>query len=849
MSNNNNIQSTTFVVTGMSCASCVNTVQKAIKGVVGVNSATVNLITERASVQWDSNIVKYNTIVDTVRRAGFGVQAQLTTVQASISGLSCASCVNHVESALRKLDGVHSATVNLVTTQSTIKYDANIVSWDNIVHEIVKIGFGIELMQDNAQATNIETITIRKSQELRVLKNRFLWSMCFGLPLFVYAMVPMMLVHWGVDLVWWLSPHHTPRASMLIQTILAIPVIVVNLELFYNGFVKLLRGRPNMESLVAKGTTVAFLYSFWLSIDNYWFGKHHMPYFEVATTILTLVALGKYFEAKMKGKTGSAIAALMSLAPRTATVLRNDCEQEIDIDSVVVGDVLIVKPGAKFAVDGIVTSGNTYVDESMLTGESMPVSKRVGSTIIGASINKNGAVQYRATKVGKDTTLSQIVQLVENAQNTKAPIARLADVISGYFTHVIIAIALIASLLWWGWGQQDFGFVSSIFIAVLVVACPCALGIATPTSVMVGTGKGAQHGILIKSGESLEIAHKVDTVVLDKTGTVTQGRPAVASITTLSKFSELDIVRLVASVEQQSEHPLGQAIVEYAKSNNIQLSQSSQFDYVAGKGIVAKLNAHKVVVGNVKLMQDNSIVLGNSSYQVEELSRQGNTVMYVAIDGVLSGLVALADPIKSTSAEAIAMMQAQNIQVVMLTGDNIVTARSIAQRVNISQVQAGMLPQDKSSYIQQLQSQGRCVAMVGDGINDAIALTQADLGIAIGTGTDIAIESSQIVLMRGDLIGVVDALNLSRATIRNIKQNLFWALCYNILGVPIAAGLLYICGGPLLDPMIAALAMACSSISVLLNVLRFKASGIRTRYVVPKSKSKLPLLTASTPKL
>ncbi|MCL1944434.1 MAG: heavy metal translocating P-type ATPase [Firmicutes bacterium] len=826
----NNNQVATFVVTGMSCASCVATVQKAVEKLTGVKKVSVNLVTEKVSVEWDKSQLKYNSIVDAISKSGYVVQENTESIVAMVEGLSCASCVKTVQDTLNKLQGIKSANVNLATNNAQIIYDPNLISFETMSQSVKNAGFGLVLQKQNSTiADNLEQLNLRKHNELGELRQRFLWSVCFALPLFLYSMIPMILMHSNVMLPWWLDSHKVPKANMLIQTILTLPVLYINLPLFYSGFKKLFRGNPNMESLIAIGTTVAFLYSMWLSFDNYFFGKHHEPYFEVATVILALVVLGKYYETKMKGMTGNAIKKLMELAPATATVVRDRQIQEIDIDNIVVGDILIVKPGERFAVDGIVVQGKSFVDESMLTGESMPVLKNIGANIVSASINKNSSIQYRATRVGKDTTLSKIVQLVEDAQNSKAPIARLADVISGYFTFVVIGIAILASWLWAMFGQVDFGFVISIFIAVLVVACPCALGLATPMSIMVGTGKGAENGILIKGGESLEIASNIDVVVLDKTGTITQGKPSVVDIMIFGSYTQDKVMQLVASVEANSEHPLGQATVEYAKSKGLQLLSTQDFDSTSGRGVIAKIDTHKIIVGNLAMIVENNIVTTNIDETnidikttLDKFSIDGKTPILVAIDNKIVGLIAVQDAIKDTSIQAIKTLNAKGIETIMLTGDNLLTAKSIAKQVGILQVKADMLPQDKASFVKDLQFNKKKVAMVGDGINDAVALIQSDVGIAIGTGTDIAIEAAQIVLMRDDLMGVVHALALSKMTMRNIKQNLFWALCYNVLCIPIAAGILHIFGGPLLDPMIAALAMACSSVSILLNVLRLK---------------------------
>lgn len=586
----------------------------------------------------------------------------------------------------------------------------------------------------------------------------------------------------------------------------------------------LFKGHPNMDSLVALGTSAAFIYSLVGTFAVYQgqadFAMH--LYYESAAVILTLITLGKTFEAISKGKTSEAIKELLALAPKKAVVLKGGKEKLVDIAQVAVGDVILVKPGERIPVDGVITEGQSTVDESMLTGESMPVEKRVGDTVIGASINKTGSFQFKATKVGEDTTLSQIVQLVEEAQGTKAPIAKLADQVSAIFVPVVMSLAILAGLAWLIFGHSGLVFALTIIISVLVIACPCALGLATPTAIMVGTGKGAQLGVLFKNGEALETAQEIQTIVLDKTGTITKGQPEVRAIQTFANVPTEEMLYLAASVEKRSEHPLAQAILQAAKEAQITLGQAFEVHTVTGQGIQAKVDEKQVLLGNEKLMQSFDVEIEAVQAQVAQLSSQGNTVMYVASQGELIGLIAVSDPVKTSSPQAIQALQKMGLEVVMLTGDNEQTAQAIAKQAGITQVISQVLPDQKSQVIQELQAQGKKVAMVGDGINDAPALAQANVGIAIGTGTDIAIESADIVLMRGDLNGVVSALRLSKATMRNIKENLFWAFAYNVLGIPVAMGVLHLFGGPLLNPMLAGAAMSFSSVSVLLNALRLK---------------------------
>jgi Cu+-exporting ATPase len=608
----------------------------------------------------------------------------------------------------------------------------------------------------------------------------------------------------------------------LVQLILVIPSIIAGYRFYTVGFSRLVKREPNMDSLIALGTAAAFIYGIYaiIRILNGYHEYAHDLYFESAGVIITLILLGKYLESVTKGKTSEAIKKLMGLAPKTAIVIHDGKEIVIPIEEVEVGDIILVKPGEKIPVDGEVTEGRTSIDESMLTGESIPVEKNPGDTVIGASINKNGTIKFKATKVGKDTALSQIIKLVEDAQGSKAPIAKMADIIASYFVPVVIAIAIIAGLAWFISGKSVI-FSLTIFISVLVIACPCALGLATPTAIMVGTGKGAENGVLIKSGEALETAHLIKTVVFDKTGTITEGNPIVTDIITTGQVDLTELLRLSASAEKGSEHPLGEAIVNKAKEQNLELLNVDNFEAIPGHGIEVSIEGKNMLLGNKKLMDDRKIEI-TLQEESNRLAEEGKTPMYVTIDNRLAGIIAVADIMKPSSKRAIDALHNMGIEVVMITGDNKRTAEAIAKQTGIDRVLAEVLPQDKADEIKKLQSEGKKVAMVGDGINDAPALAQADIGIAIGSGTDVAMESADIVLMRSDLMDVPTAIQLSKQTIRNIKQNLFWAFAYNSAGIPIAAGLLYLLGGPLLNPMIAAGAMAFSSVSVLTNALRLK---------------------------
>ncbi|MFR5509105.1 MAG: copper-translocating P-type ATPase, partial [Clostridia bacterium] len=602
-------------------------------------------------------------------------------------------------------------------------------------------------------------------------------------------------------------------------------------KFYINGFKSLFHGSPNMDTLVAIGTSSAFIYSLYTTINlirnagasmEMHMSHHHQLYFESAGIIIALILLGKFLESRSKGKTSEAIKKLMGLQPKTAIIMVDDKEVEVSIDEVLVGDIVVVKPGEKIPVDGKIVFGHTSIDESMLTGESMPVEKTVGDSVTGASINKNGLIRFEATKVGKDTALAQIIKLVEDAQGTKAPIAKLADTVAGYFVPAVITIAVVAALLWAIIGKENTTFVLTIFISVLVIACPCALGLATPTAIMVGTGKGAENGILIKSSVALELAHKVDTVIFDKTGTITEGKPKVTEIITYGNYEEDYILKLAASAEKGSEHPLGEAIVRYANEKNIDLINVEKFNSVTGKGINAVIDNKKINLGNVKMMEDLNISLDIVENKYDELAKQGKTPMFISIENELAGIIAVADVVKESSKRAVELLHNLGIKVAMVTGDNKNTAQAIAYQVGIDIVLAEVLPEDKSNEVKKLQAEGNFVAMVGDGINDAPALAASDIGIAIGSGTDVAIESADIVLMKNDLMDVPTAIKLSKDTIRNIKQNLFWAFGYNTIGIPVAAGVLYIFGGPLLNPMIAAAAMSLSSVSVVSNALRLR---------------------------
>ena len=802
-----------YNITGMTCASCANAVERSVSKLDGVETANVNLATEVMTVKYNNDLINSENIVHAVEDSGYGVRNEedIKKVVVGIGGMTCASCANAVEKALNRLEGVDIANVNLATEKATISYNSNSLNIKGIKEAIIESGYepiDVEMMGK----------TDHKYQEQKVLLRKLIISTIFTIPLFIIAMGHMI----GMPLPEIIDPAHNPVNYALIQLILTIPTMIAGYKFYTSGFKNLFKGHPNMDSLIAIGTSAAFLYGIFSTIQIILGDSSYAMelYFESVGVIITLILLGKYLESLTKGKTSEAIKKLMGLSPKTATVERDGNIIEIAIEEVEVNDIIHVKPGEKIPVDGVVIEGKTSVDESMLTGESMPVEKSIGSNVVGASINKNGFIKFRATKVGKDTALSQIIKLVEEAQGSKAPIAKLADIISGIFVPIVIVIALVSGAIWLIAGK-DISFTMTIMVSVLVIACPCALGLATPTAIMVGTGIGAENGILIKGGESLETSHKIQTIIFDKTGTITEGKPQVTDIITTNGFTETEMLRYAASAEVASEHPLADAIISEAKKRNLTLRSIDDFAAIPGHGIKVRIEDYDLLLGNAKLLADNNIEndLNNIS---EDLADSGKTPMFIAINNKLAGIIAVADVLKPGSKKAIKALKDMGIEVVMITGDNARTAKAIASSVGIDNVLAEVLPEDKANKVKEIQSQQKVVGMVGDGINDAPALAQADVGIAIGTGTDVAIESADIVLMRSDLNDVATAIQLSNKTIKNIKENLFWAFAYNTIGIPIAAGLLYAFGGPRLNPMIAAAAMAFSSISVLLNALRLK---------------------------
>ena len=735
-----------------------------------------------------------------------------------IEGMSCASCAMTIENAVSKIPGVDKASVNLATEIMTVEANDSVTPED-IAKVVDGVGYSARPRGKSVEE-ELEEKNEKKEAHLREMKRNLTISAIFTVPLLFIAMADMV----GIPMPAFLSPMQSPVSYALIQLALVLPIVWIGRRFFVDGFKALSKGHPNMDSLVALGTSAAFLYSLY-GTYHVLEGHAHFAmnlYYESAGVILTLITLGKYFEDVSKGKTSMAIQTLVGLAPKMATVLRDGQEVEVPVEEVQVGDLIRVKPGEKVPVDGVVTEGNSTVDESMLTGESIPVSKAVGDEVIGASLNKTGSFILKATKIGKDTALSQIIQLVEQAQGSKAPIAKLADKVSGVFVPIVIVLALVSGLAWYFLGQESWVFALTITISVLVIACPCALGLATPTAIMVGTGKGAENGILLKSGEALEEANHVNMVVFDKTGTITNGTPVVTDVVTADSTDADALIRLAASLEVASEHPLGEAIVAKAKEQGAAFDEVTNFEAIPGFGIKGHVGETLVFLGNEKWMRENGLANVEMNEKANSFAEQGKTPLYIGYNDAVQGLIVVADTVKESSARAIQTLHEMGIQVAMMTGDHERTAQAIAAEVGIDRVFSEVLPQDKANYVSKLQEEGYIVAMVGDGINDAPALAQAQVGIAIGTGTDVAIESADAVLMKSDLMDVPAMLKLSRATIRNIKENLFWAFAYNVIGIPFAMGVLHLFGGPLLNPMIAGAAMSFSSVSVVLNALRLK---------------------------
>ncbi len=813
----------TFKIEGMSCASCAANVEKSLNKVKGVEKASVNFANKSAQVDYDKNKTNEKELFGSVIKSGYTpLDTSIRDVEFKVVGMSSEHCAGVVKNALEKVKGVKEVETNFANSFAKVKYEQGVVKISDMKKAVHNAGYEAILAGEGEDIYEKEKKA--KEKELRTLKKKLIVAVVFSVPILYLAMADLIS---KALIPGFLSPELFPIRFALIQIILSIPVIIAGYKFYTVGFRNLFKGSPNMDSLIGLGTGTAYIYGIY-SVYRIVQGSHEFVgnlYFETAGVIIALILLGKYLEAVTGGKTSEAIKKLMDLAPKFAIVLKNGKEVKVSVEELEIGDLIIIKPGERVPVDGVVIEGISSIDESMITGESIPIEKKKGDKVIGGTINKNGTLTFKAEKVGKDTALAQIVKLVQEAQGSKAPIARLADIISGYFVWVVIAIAVLSFLAWYFFSTLGFLFALTILITVLIIACPCALGLATPTSIMVGTGIGAEKHILIKSAKALEIAHKTNAVVLDKTGTITKGEPEVTSVLTFSEKDEKTVLTIVASIEKNSQHPLAQAIVEESKERKIKLLPVSDFKDNPGKGIHGKISGKNILVGNRLLMKENGIKIDNKFIEkIEKLEGEGNSVILISENNKFLGVVAVADTIKETSAKAIKSLQDSKVEVYMITGDNERTAKAIANKVGIKEnnVFAQVLPENKADHVKDLQKKGNVVAMVGDGVNDAPALTQADIGIAIGAGTDVAIESADIVLVKSDLLDVPVALKLSKATMRNIKQNLGFSFGYNALGIPIAAGILYPFFGWLLSPMIAAGAMGLSSVSVLSNALRLK---------------------------
>ncbi|HHL40809.1 MAG TPA: cadmium-translocating P-type ATPase [Deltaproteobacteria bacterium] len=801
-------------LTGMSCASCAAKIEKALSSLDGVVEASVNFATEKVRLRYDPQRTGPQSFVETVEGLGYGTARHRLDLH--IEGMSCASCVDKVEKAVKGIDGVLDASVNFATERATVEYIPTAASVEDIVAAVAAAGY-------RAVAGGGEDLVDREEKARKEAYERLRTRLVAGAVLTLGVFVLTYPGFFGLDRVVDLGR----ESRYLLQFLLATPVQFWCGLQFYRGALAAARHRTtDMNTLIAVGTSAAYAYSLVATFAPGLFESRGLApevYFDTAAAIIVLILLGRLLEMRAKGQTSEAIKKLMGMQARTARVVRDGEEKDIPVEEVAVGDIVVVRPGEKIPVDGVVIKGYSSVDESMISGESMPVEKREGDEVIGATINKTGSFRFRATRVGRETALAQIIRMVEQAQGSKPPIARMADLIASYFVPVVIAVALLTFVVWYAFGPEpSFTYALLNFVAVLIIACPCALGLATPTSIMVGTGKGAENGILIRGGEALETAHKLTAIILDKTGTLTRGEPSVTDVVAAGGFDELEVLSCGASAEKGSEHPLGEAIVRAARERGVELSDPEDFAAVPGHGIRAVVGGAAVLFGNRKLMDDESVDVSMLAARAERFSDEGKTPMYLAVDGRAAGLIAVADTLKENSKAAVAALKGLGLEVAVLTGDNRRTAEAIAAQVGVDRVLAEVLPQDKAGEVKKLQEQGHVVAMVGDGINDAPALAQADVGIAIGTGADVAMEASDITLISGDLMAIVTAIELSRATIRNIKQNLFWAFFYNSMLIPVAAGVLYPFFGVLLSPIFAAAAMGLSSVSVVSNALRLR---------------------------
>ncbi|WP_096200529.1 heavy metal translocating P-type ATPase [Bacillus sp. FJAT-45350] len=808
-----------FSVKGMTCASCVNRVEKIVAKVEGVHEVNVNLASNQAQIEADET-VKPEQVIQAIEKLGYDVKRideedHLRKLMFSVKGMTCASCVNRVEKMISKVEGVEKVNVNLAASQAQVEGKKGVINTEAIINAIEKTGYEATLLDEKAER---ETTNENEEESEKLFKDFTIAAILTTIVLI--GSIPHMMHGWGGWVPGWLA---NPFFLLLLTSYIQ---LVPGWRFYRNSYKVLKNKSADMNVLVAMGTTAAWAYSGAMTLFPVQLTEIGFPYqlyYDVTTVITTLILLGRYFEAKAKGKTSTAIKKLMSLQAKTARVVRNGVEQEIQVDDVLVNDEIMVRPGERIPVDGIVIKGRSTIDESMLTGESIPVEKTVDDAVIGATINKSGSFTFRATKVGKETALAQIIRMVNEAQGSKAPIQRIVDVISAYFVPAVVLTAVLSFIVWYFVGPDpSLIFALTTFIAILIIACPCALGLATPTAIMVGTEKGAENGILIKDAASLERAHKITTVVLDKTGTITEGKPKLTDLLTTNKFSEDELLKIAASVETASEHPLGEAIVEAAKEKELDIDKPESFEAIVGHGLLAVIGNKEVLIGNLKLMKKYSVDIQSFEEKAIALADQGKTPMYVAVDGQFAGVIAVADTLKAGTIPAVKVLKLMGIEVIMLTGDHERTAKAIAKEAGIENYIAEVLPEHKAEEVKKLQDEGKIVAMVGDGINDAPALAQADVGIAIGTGTDVAMETANITLMRGDIRSVVTALRLSKQTMKMIWQNLGWAFGYNIVLIPVAAGMLYPFFGILLNPMLAGAAMAFSSVSVILNTLRLR---------------------------
>ncbi len=801
-----------LMVKGMHCASCAASIERELKSVDGVLLGNVNLATESLSLEYDESRVSLEEISARIAAIGFSIQEKREVLKLKIQGIHCASCVNTIEAALSATKGVVSVHLNLATEVARVEYEPNVLSRKEVLRIIKSQGYEGMILDEGSGLR-------KKEEEMARQKGQLLAAIAFMLPLLYIAMGPMA----GLPLPGFLDHMKHPMAYALTQLFLLLPIVGIAWRFYTLGFFLLWKRRPNMDTLIALGTSSALLYSLWGVWQIYSHGHMAMDnlYFETAGMIITLILLGKYLENRAKLRTANNLRLLYEIAPKKAIRLLPEGEEEVLIEDISVGDRIQVRPGEKIPIDGIVLEGLTYVDESMLTGESMAVRKEPGTLVYAGTQNKEGALILEVQKDNEHTALAGIIRFIEEAQATKAPIAKLADVVSGYFVPAVILMASAAFLFWMIY-RGDFPFALRIFISVLVIACPCALGLATPTAIMVATGKGAELGILIKGGEALEAAHKIQAVVFDKTGTITVGQPALTDLIPTGQAERGRLISLAASLEKASEHPLKEAFLAAAEGEGVSLYPQSGFQALPGKGITGRVDNREIAIGNQALLEELGIAWEKELPLFRELAEAGKTPIFIAADGQVAGVAGISDPIKESSKSAVSALEAAGIETYIITGDHEITAKAIAREVGIKTVYAQVQPTDKAGIIKEIQSKGLVTAMVGDGINDAPALVQSDVGIAIGSGTDIALDSAEIVLVRNDLMDIIDAIRLSKATIRNIKENLFWAFFYNVLGIPLAAGLVYLLGGPLLSPIFAALAMSFSSVSVVSNALRLK---------------------------